>query len=58
MIPDIDYFTLRLVAYCHRHNIETGGHYLDPTNGWPVCLSRMSAAGPPIQPVDRPRYRL
>jgi len=37
MIPDIDCFTLRLVAY--RHNIQTGGYHLStvvstrPTNG-------------------------
>ena len=28
MIPDIDRLTLRLVAYRHRHAIQTGGYYL------------------------------
>ena len=39
MIPDIDQLILGLVAYRHRHNIQTGGNYLTvtistrPTNG-------------------------
>ena len=39
MIPDIDQLILGLVAYRHRHNIQTGGYYLSvaistrPTNG-------------------------
>ena len=28
MIPDVNHFILPLVAYRHRHNIETGGYYL------------------------------
>ena len=62
MIPDIDRLTLRLVAYRHRHAIQTGGllprsRHLDLTNGWPVYLGRTSAVGPSIQAVDQPRYR-
>ena len=49
MIPDIDRLTLRLVAYRHRHAIQTGGllprsRHLDLTNGWPVYLGRMSVS--------------
>lgn len=49
MIPDIDRLTLRLVAYRHRHAIQTGGllprsRHPDLTNGWPVYLGRMSVS--------------
>ena len=39
MIPDIDQLILGLIAYRHRHNLQTAGHYLTitistrPTNG-------------------------
>ena len=28
MIPDVDHLILPLGAHRHRHNIQTGGHYL------------------------------
>ena len=31
MIPDIDQLILGLVAYRHRHNVQTGGYYLAVT---------------------------
>ena len=39
VIPDINQLILGLVAYRHRHNVQTGGYYLSitistiPTNG-------------------------
>ena len=38
MAPDIDHLILDLIAYRHRHNIQTAGYYLDPTKEWPVRL--------------------
>jgi hypothetical protein len=31
MIPDIDQLILGLVAYRHRHNVQTTGYYLTIT---------------------------